>query len=48
MVEAVEEGAESAQIAAVKGDAEARKRGEFGLVGFLGVRGTSGDEGIRP
>lgn len=46
MVEAVEEGAESAQIAAVEGDAKACKRGEFGLIGFFGVRVTHGNQGV--
>ncbi len=48
LIEAIEEGAESAQIAAIERDAEAREGGKFGLVSFLRVRGASGDEGIRP
>lgn len=46
LVEAVEESAESAKIAAVEGDAKARKRGEFGLIGFFGVRVTHGNQGV--
>ena len=46
LIEAVEEGAESAKIAAVEGDAKASKRGEFGLIGFFGVGITHGNQGI--
>ena len=46
MIEAVEESAESSKIASVEGDAEACKRGEFGLIGFFGVRVTHGNQGV--
>ena len=48
LVEAVEEGAESSQIAAVEGDTEAGKRSEFGLIRFFGVRITNGNQGVVP
>ena len=46
LVEAVEEGAKSAKIAAVEGDAKAGKRSEFGLIGFFGVGITHGNQGV--
>ena len=46
LVKAVEEGSESAEIATIKGDAEASEGGEFGFIGFLGVGSTGGDEGL--
>ena len=46
LVEAIEEGAKSAEIATIERDAEAGERGEFGLIGFLGVGSTGGDEGL--
>ena len=46
LVEAIEEGAKSAEIATIERDAEAGERGEFGFIGFLGVGSTGGDEGL--
>ena len=46
LVEAVEEGAESAEIATIEGDAKAGEGGEFRFIGFLGVGSAGGDEGI--
>jgi hypothetical protein len=46
LIKTVKEGAESAQIAAVEGDAKAGKRGEFGLIGFFGVGITHGNQGV--
>ncbi len=47
LVEAVEEGAKSAEIATIEGDAEAGEGGEFGFIGFLRVGCcTGGDEGL--
>ena len=47
LVEAVEEGPKSAEIATIEGDAKAGEGGEFGFIGFLGIgRCAGGDEGI--
>ena len=46
LVEAIEEGAKSAEIATIERDAEAGERGEFGFISFLGVGSTGGDEGL--
>jgi len=46
LVEAVEEGPKSTEIATIERDAEAGERSEFGFIGFLGVGSTGGDEGL--
>jgi hypothetical protein len=46
LVEAVEEGAESAKISAVEWDTETGKGGEFRLIGFFGVGITNGNQGV--
>ena len=46
LVEAVEEGPKSAEIATIEGDAKAGEGGEFRFIGFLRVGGAGGDESI--
>ncbi|NCY22004.1 hypothetical protein EBX31_08620 [bacterium] len=46
LVESIQQGAESAQIAAIEGDAKAGQGSEFRFVGLFGIGIADGDQGV--